>query len=44
MSTLQQNWENRAEHVLLGNKGEGVIGKGWGAGRRDGPNNACTYE
>jgi hypothetical protein len=34
----------RAEQVLPGSTGVGGMGKGWKPGRRDGPNNVCTYE
>jgi hypothetical protein len=36
--------EKRAEEILPGSEGGGVRGREWGAGRRNDPNNICTYE
>jgi hypothetical protein len=44
MSSLQQNWRRGQNRFFLGAKGVGGVRKGAGAGRRDGPNNVCTYE
>jgi hypothetical protein len=44
MSILQQYWRKGQNRFCLELRGIGERGKGKGTGRRNGPNNVCTYE
>jgi hypothetical protein len=44
MSSLQQNWRKGQNRFCLKARGVGGKKRGRGAGRRNDPNNVCTYE
>jgi hypothetical protein len=44
MVSLQQNGRRRQNRFGLEERGVGVRRRGWGTGRRNGPNNVYTYE
>jgi hypothetical protein len=42
--SLQQNWRKEQNAFFLEGKGVGEQTEGAGGGKRNGPNNVCTYE